>query len=552
MRRFFISALTCLAAAVYGSGISSAQTYSQTPVTVSKEVVKNSDGKYYYSHVVQERQTLFSIAKAYGVSVDDICNANSGMDLKGAGLKKDAIIFIPANNSTDKPQTGGSRQDSYTTHVVKWFENLDDIAEKYSISKDVLMKYNGMKSEKLKARQKLRIPSQATVMSMQESVKDEGQKQKQEQTGAGSRDKDASSAENDSFAVTPGIHRKVSAVLMLPFGASSAKPSESNMDFYSGVLMALKHLSAEGIDTDLSVFDVSNGINITADRLRQSDFTIGPLSSQDLSEVLASAPEETFIISPLDHRTASLVNSHRNFIQAPASQESQYADLLKWVKEERRSGDRIIIISEKNAKATTGTALMEKAITESGLPVTRFSYSILQGRNAASSMSQFITASGTNRVIINSESEAFVNDAVRNLDMLAYRQHDVVLYSSSKIRSYETIDVENLHMLKTRISTAYYIDYGNASVKRFLMEYRALYGTEPTQFSFQGYDLAYFFIKEKALYGNNWMDKVCRSGNTPMMQTDLLFRESGNGGYCNSGIRRIVYGQDFSIKIARK
>lgn len=550
MRRFFISALTCLAAAVYGAGNSSAQTYSQTPVTVSGEVVKNSDGKYYYSHVVQERQTLFSIAKAYGVSVDDICNANSGMDLKGAGLKKDAIIFIPVKDSTAKPQTGSSRQDAYTTHVVKWFENMDDIAEKYSISKEVLMRYNGLKSEKLKNRQKLRIPSAATVMSMPENVKTDDRKQ--EQAESGSREKEVSSPGNDSFAVTPGIHRKVSAVLMLPFGASSAKPSESNMDFYSGVLIALKHLSEEGIDTDLSVFDVSNGINVTADRLRHSDFTIGPLSSQDLSKVLASAPEETFVISPLDHRTASLVDSHRNFIQAPSSQESQYADLLKWVKEERRAGDRIIVISEKNAKSTAGTALMEKAIAESGLSVTRFSYSILQGRNAASSMSQFITASGTNRVIINSESEAFVNDAVRNLDMLAYRKHDVVLYSSSKIRSYETIDVENLHTLKTRISTAYYIDYGNASVKRFLMEYRALCGTEPTQFSFQGYDLAYFFIKGKALYGNSWMDKICRSGNTAMMQTDLLFRESGNGGYCNSGIRRIVYGQDFSIKIARK
>ena len=48
-----------------------AQDYVSTPVTLSTEKVRMS-GKLYYSHVVLERQTLFSIAKAYGVSIEDI------------------------------------------------------------------------------------------------------------------------------------------------------------------------------------------------------------------------------------------------------------------------------------------------------------------------------------------------------------------------------------------------------------------------------------------------------------------------------------------------
>ena len=136
--------------------------------------------------------------------------------------------------------------------------------------------------------------------------------------------------------------------------------------------------------------------------------------------------------------------------------------------------------------------------------------------------------------------------------MLVYRKFNVVLYSPSKIKSFETIDVENLHNLKTRISTAYYIDYDNEKVRQFILEYRALYNAEPTQFSFQGYDLAYFFIKMKATYGRNWMKFVGRLDNTPMMQTDLLFRQSEDGGYVNEGVRRIVYGPDYSIKIVRR
>ena len=46
------------------------QAYTQTPITISKDKVRGGDGKIYYSHTVLERQTLYSIAKTYGVSID--------------------------------------------------------------------------------------------------------------------------------------------------------------------------------------------------------------------------------------------------------------------------------------------------------------------------------------------------------------------------------------------------------------------------------------------------------------------------------------------------
>ena len=51
-------------------------------------------GKVYYSHIVLERQTLYSICKAYNVTIDQIYEANPAV--KAEGLKKNAIILIPA------------------------------------------------------------------------------------------------------------------------------------------------------------------------------------------------------------------------------------------------------------------------------------------------------------------------------------------------------------------------------------------------------------------------------------------------------------------------
>ena len=64
-----------------------AQEYVPTPVTVSKEKVK-LNGKVYLSHVVLERQTLYGISKAYGVTEEDLYEANPS--LRETGLQKNA------------------------------------------------------------------------------------------------------------------------------------------------------------------------------------------------------------------------------------------------------------------------------------------------------------------------------------------------------------------------------------------------------------------------------------------------------------------------------
>jgi ABC-type branched-subunit amino acid transport system substrate-binding protein len=161
-----------------------------------------------------------------------------------------------------------------------------------------------------------------------------------------------------------------------------------------------------------------------------------------------------------------------------------------------------------------------------------------------------MTESGTNRVYIASDSEAFVNDVVRNLNLMIYNKYEVVLYAPSRIRNYETIEVENFHNTALHISTGYYIDYNDPRVQEFLLKYRALYNTEPTQFAFQGYDLAKYFIELAAKYGNRWIGKL-EDSDASMLQSTFRFRKAGEGGYINTGVRRIVYEDEWVVKRVR-
>lgn len=68
------------------------------PVAVVKDTTKRTlvNGLKHYQFTVKAGQTLFSIAKAYGVTVDDITNANP--EVKTAGIKTGQSIVIPAKS----------------------------------------------------------------------------------------------------------------------------------------------------------------------------------------------------------------------------------------------------------------------------------------------------------------------------------------------------------------------------------------------------------------------------------------------------------------------
>ena len=534
---------TVLILSTAGAPWMQAQEYTPVPVTISKEKVK-MDGKVYYSHIVLERQTLYSISKAYNVTIDQIYEANPSV--KAEGLKKNAIILIPGAEEEARQDRQAVRQkqndtkpDEYIIHTVKWYENLDAISEKYGVSVEAIMKANGLTGNKLKKRQKLRIPlgeaeSDVTAIAAGEPE-------------AGAPETPEADVQSTDIAAARG---NVNAVLIMPFDASALRPDTGSMDFYCGTLMAVKEMGDNGINIDLNVYDADAAAQASAEQLSLSDIVIGPVSASGLSAVLQKSPGHPYVVSPLDHRAEYLASSHSNFIQAPTSSLLLYEDLAEWIKEDRKSQEeKVIVIYEKGSRNIETLGVMNTILEKDGIPFSTFSYSILEGRDIQEPLMGMMTTEASNRVLVMSESEAFVNDVVRNLNLLIHEEYEIVLYGPSKIRSFETIEVDNLHNARLHTSLAYYVDYDNARVMDFVKKYRALYSTEPTPFAFQGYDIASYFLGLCGKYGKDWASML-ENTEKKLLQTDFRFcKEEGKKGYVNTGIRRIVYGPEYSITL---
>ena len=550
----------------------SAQDYISSPVSISKEKVK-VNGKVCYSHIVREKQTLYSIAKAYEVDVEDIYNLNPS--LREEGLKKNAIILIPIHEeqplakkdvplTVDEPEKEQPATEiqvvkapvqpkkKVRTYTAKWYEDIYAIAEKYGITAEEIMAANDMTSPKLSKRQKLIIPEPGEVIVAEAGIDNQEDDNKTAEGVEAAADSTATIGGEylAELAFTP--KEEVNATLILPLKASTENASRNNMDFYSGVLLAVHDMEEKGIKTVLNVYDSTDESHpISSEDLMNSDVVIGPVSSADLEKLLASEAAPKMVISPLDPRAEALTSSNKGLLQAPTPQKAQYDDLIGWIKEDRMVGDTLVLISEKGARQTEAMMQMKQAIDSSALDFQTFSYSILEGRDVIEPLTALMDKDGTSRVMIVSDSEAFVNDVVRNLNILIHNKLNVVLYAPARIRNFETIEVENLHNTSVHISLGYHIDYENPQIKNFLLKYRALYNTEPTQYAYQGYDIATYFIDMCSRYGDLWTNKIGEI-EQEMLQSTVKFKEIENGGFVNTGIRRLVYGKGWTVTNVRK
>ena len=601
-----------------------AQDYVPTPVKVSQEKVR-LNGKVYLSHAVQERQTLFGIAKAYGVSVDDLYDANP--ELRENGLKANTTILIPTEGTAPAVAAQQQAEPTFVEHTVMWYEDLDDIATQYGVTPQEIVDANKLRGRKVTKRQVLKIPVKGgkpavapkpapvqvaaatpdvappVIPTLSDpEIKDpefastgeyrpvtvdklhvEKAKSKEilppdipDLSDPEIKEIEIASAEQykpievDAVKVDPaktlekegdeteepGLFdwfagkNTVEMALLLPFNSSGSSYTESNMDFYAGVLLALRDLEAEGVKTSLNVYDFQAGIP-SASELGKNDFILGPISTRDLTTVLEQVDGKVPVISPLDQRAITLSDTHPGFIQAPSAVNNQYDDLAAWASEDAGKGDRIILVTEKISGSTAPGTGVRTALEQAGIPYEGVSYTLSEGRSLPASLTSRLTKGGVNRIIVASEKEAFIGDAVRNLNILRGRGYEIVMYAPSKLRTFDTVDGSTYHQNALHMASPYFADYESPAVKSFVRAYRALYRTEPNQFAFQGYDTAKYFAGLCAKYGKRWTNALTRVDGTGL-HTDFHFVPAGRGSYRNTAVRRIVYNRDYSTELSRK
>ena len=145
----------------------SAQETQEVEITNVSTTPQTIDGEEYYLHAVLQGQTLYSIARAYGVEQEVIFEENP--DIRD-GLRYDQIIRIPVEESdvTREEEDPGVKtgmvspdpDSEFVEHEVKPQETLYGLSRQYGITIEEILFYNPQAREGLKVAQVLKIPVQ--------------------------------------------------------------------------------------------------------------------------------------------------------------------------------------------------------------------------------------------------------------------------------------------------------------------------------------------------------------------------------------------------------
>ena len=529
--------------------LAAATVWSQTSpqITVSNEKVK-VNGAVMFVHKVKGGETLYSLSKAYHVTIEDIVRNNKGLE---AGLKEGSTIYIPSSTPavSDEPskfELDGEniRKYSKKKHKVKRSEKLSNIAQHYGVSEESIIVFNNLQSRELKKKQILYIPNGNFIALLEESSKkDEGPVTDEQQNQIVQQEVDLNFDE-DNAAALPDMGKEMELTYILPLGLKdSIGPNPNFMDFYAGALLATDTLKEMGYNVSINIIDQKMYGSIesvaSSGALNGKKVVIGPVMFQDMAKLLPHLHNDAVVVSPMDMKSEKFVASNRNYIQVPPAQSAQVENLVNLIISKSNLENSIMVIYEKDGADAALVADVLNRLDSKGIIYNKFSYGILEGREMLDNIMYALEPGLDNLVLIPSNSEAFVSDVVRNLNLLhtnpaTEKKRSVTLFGTSKWRNFETIEADYFHRMNLHLSLPYYVDYSTPFVKRFLMKYRALYNSEPTPFAFQGFDITLMFL---------------HNGNLSTQSKYHFIREKKNTGIQNTGTTDIVYNKDYTISV---
>ena len=465
---------------------------------------------------VEKGETLFSLAARFGVDVADIKKANPS--LFSRSLETGEIILIPQQSSA-KTQNEGKTEASQTVSVIE-------------INSEPPQDCDPISAKKMKYKAALLLPLYL----------------------AGNENPEPTSINKALLMSKISIAKQVvvnpSDTTVVQNGVNIDQKAVGFLEFYEGALIAMDSLQRKGMNVELYVFDVSNQKMINAlvqmDEFRDLNLIIGPVYPE-LQETVASfaAKNRIPMISPL----ASNGNFEQNnswYFKVNPSREYQVEQTASYVAEELR--DKNFILLQLSGNSNSADAQLAKLCKEKlavDAKKNKFhEYNLQQlGINA---LKPLLADSAENIFIIPTDNEAQVSVAVTNLTALA-EHYNIVLLGTQTLPKLRSIQTENYHRIRLRYLSPYLIDYNRHQVRRFVGQYREMFAAEPTQFSFQGFDVTYYFMSALYRYGRDFRNCL-PDYHMELTQMNFNFEKvAPMGGFTNHSLFVTGYERNFDV-----
>ena len=338
--------------------------------------------------------------------------------------------------------------------------------------------------------------------------------------------------------------------LLVPFYLSESdniNRSVNYLHFYEGLSLAVDSLQRAGMRVQLRVFDTEQSRYnveslVNSGKLDNLDLIIGPFFT-DLQAIVSdfALKNRIPIVAPLSS-SGEFEKHNPYYFKVVPDKNLLLKKTSEFITEEYYDKNLIVLNPDGQNREMIELAKEELLFTGYRMQENQIFFYEHSGNN----MENLLSKNNGNIFIIPSESEAQVSLNVTNLNLLS-RTFPITLVGSPNFLRFRSIQTEDLHNEKLTLVSPYFVDYKSPEVINFIRKFRRHYENEPNQYSFQGYDVAFYFLTALFNYGNDFINCL------PAMKVSLtqlrpVFEKTGpNGGYINRGVTAIQHTPNFDV-----
>lgn len=497
-----------------------------------------TDAKNTKFHVVEAKETVYSISKQYNVSIEDLEQMNpeikEGLQI-GFRLKIPKEQIEKADKEGVKPNEAiiaVPTKPNVVSYEVQPKETLYGISKKTGFSQEELMALNPALKEGVKDGMVLYFPGKAKNIGPKAIGK------------------------YADLTQTLNTKERKQLALLLPFNISKIESDTSSvrnrirsdkflnmtLDFYSGALMAIDSARVLGLNVDVKIFDSEETKNSSsvASIFKKSGFlgtdvVIGPFYQSNIENAAHLLMKDSIsIISPLSKETAAVLP---NVIQTIPSDTYMKDKMFEYMKSDTTNIFGVI----DTKKLSTRQYFADK---QPSIKLVNFE----TVETTANGIKALVVKGKKNYVIMDTENTYRIKMIMNTLiDLLPeYSIQLVILDSNAKLDSDE-IKIENLAQLNLMFSsTGKQVTANEGSY--FTRKYRQVNMVAPNPYAVRGFDITFDALLR--LSQEQDFKETLTSVTTEQFENKFAYAKRPDKGFRNNGFYILYYDTDLSIKIA--
>ncbi len=488
--------------------------------------IEDQETQLYISYTVPAKMNFYRLEKDFNVKADEIVRLNPEIAERG-GLKEGMVIRIPER----KTDPGEVNTDNFIFYEVKPKQTEFSLTRKLGISYKDLLELNPDLREGLKAGMVLKRPKdQVGDFEVRNSL--------------------VLDKLNLLDSINPLNRPKL--VFMFPFRLNrldlndkeSVKESIENrnslkysLGLYSGALMAIDSMAKLGISVDVKTYDnqldqLKTKEILRGENLAEISAIVGPLDLPSLKEVAVQASQyQVPVIAPIPAKSDLSLN---NVYFSYTSDEVLRERILNYV-EEKITEENIIIIADEKSNAT-------KELILSRFPEAK----ILEVREEEENiginrekLATLLSEEFENWVFVETENFKLISSVVSILNSfenslldpeVSTEKVQVRMFTTNHNKAFDNDIISSTHL--SNLNFTYPSVYREADNSAFIESYQKRFGDIPDRYAVRGFDLTYDLLLKLA-YKNNLMDVSRIIGETEYAGNKFSYEKDMTSGYFN-------------------